>query len=359
MSNDHQPSTFRKALKAGIELLKKGLCVLDDIPFLLQMKELGNLGSYLLVGAGFVIFPVMFGTAIQDIRKANRKFQERMEQANREEIEAVEALAKTKRNAKYLVSAGKIALSVIGLGASAALLAFVLVNLPILAAAASITIPSIMAVVSGIELFHNIHSLHQAKQSLKHAQASNDPDAVTNAMAAVQKANRKTAYSSAYMGFGLAIAALATVSVLSGLGVLSLGIIPSAVLVGVVAVALAVKIFELVDEHKGFAMSNAIKKGINNVFGTHLKLSFSVRPLVEHRAEPSQRDSAYISGQLARGQGVRASTTIVAQPLSGDKNIEPATENIATPPEHILDDITDYSKPRPAFSYGFGGCVIQ
>lgn len=219
--------------KQAGKLFAKVVCIFDDIPFLL-MKDAGSLGSYLLAGAGFLIFPVEGYEGITGLRKAHRAYKEH---------------GGVKR-ALITASVAKIGFATVGFAASAALLAFVLTNLIVLAAAASVAIPATMAAIGAVELGYNIDGLIKAKQD-------GTPEKITSA-------KRKVGYGSAYLGFSLAITALATLSVLTGLGVLSFGIVPSVMLIAVVSVALSVKIFEIVDKKKGFALSNALKNGLHN-----------------------------------------------------------------------------------------------
>jgi hypothetical protein len=210
---------WKKISKTISKLLAKTICIFDDIPFLLQIKDTGNVGSFLLVGAGFLIFPVQAYEGFKGIRKACRP-----------DIQPVE------RRAMLAANISKLGLAVLGFAASAALLAFILTHLVFLAAAASITIPGVMAVIGGVELVHEIHGLIQAKKEKNSA--------------AIQESKRGVAYSTAFFGFGLAITGLATLSVLTGLGVLTMGVVPAAILVGVVVAAFALKVFQIIDSKK-------------------------------------------------------------------------------------------------------------
>ncbi len=258
------------ALKFASKLLTKAVCVFDDIPFLLTLKNTGNVGPLLLVGAGLLMFPIGAYEGIKGLRKAFRK-----------------GMGQAERKALIVTSAIKLGLAVIGFIASVTLLAFVLTNLVVLAAAASITIPTVMAVVGGVELAHDLHSLSLAKQNVE----------------GVEEAKRDVAYSAAFFGFGLAIATLATLSVLTGLGVISFGIIPSAILVGVVVIALAVKIFQILDTKKvkdengktvgiEHPLSTALENGWNK-----LKSMFGFSPSTTEKKE-DKRDMPNLHAAL-------------------------------------------------------------
>lgn len=225
-------------------LLSRAICIVDDIPLLL-LKDTGLIGPFLLAGAGFVIFPVQGVIAIFEL------------------VEAFDKRAKDqdhiKFRAKLSASITKLGLAILGLLISSALLAFILVHLVILQAVASVAIPLIMTVISGVELMDAFGDLRRAKLAAKLNPSPENHEKVDDA-------KRDVAFNSTYLGLGLAITGLATLGVLTGLGVLTFGFVPAAVLISVVVIALAVKIFEIVDEKKGHRMTNAIKNTWRKIF---------------------------------------------------------------------------------------------
>ena len=208
-------------------------------------KDAGNLGPFLLVGAGFIIFPVQGGLAIYEFYKDYLLYEEN-KKINKKD-------AWRKFRPKLIAAISTISLAVLGFAVTAALLAFILVDFAILTAAASIAIPAIGSVISGVELVDSIGDLWRAKKDFRKNPTVENKEKVIDA-------KRSVIFKSNFLGFGLAITVLATLSVLTGLGVISFGLIPSFVLIGVALTGLAIKIFEIVDEKKGHRMTNAIRR---------------------------------------------------------------------------------------------------
>lgn len=224
-----------KIIKMLARLLPKIICIFDDIPFLL-MQSTGSVGVYMLVGAGFLIFPIQMAVSIRGLR------------------------ARKNRSA----NAATLAFSSTGLAVTGCLLAFVIVSFPIFAAAASMAIPAIMSVIGAVELIQSVAGLRKAKANAAELSDEEQQKAVTDAA-------RGVIFSSMFMFFSLAITALAVLGVMSGLGVVSMGIIPSAILIGVVVASLALKIFEIADNKIGkkdgnnHRATNAIHRGWKRV----------------------------------------------------------------------------------------------
>lgn len=214
-------------LKVLARLLPKIICIFDDIPFLL-MQHTGIIGPYLLAGAGFIIFPIQIVFSVFGIRKALRKSNEPLYKTN------------------LVANITTLLFSTSGLLITGGLLAFIILAFPVFAAASSIAIPSIMSIIGMVELAGSLSALKSAYDNPEMLNPFEHKKAVTDAA-------RGVIFSSVFLGFGLAITALATLSVLSGLSVLSLGAVPSIILIAVVVTALALKIFEIADHKVGKA----------------------------------------------------------------------------------------------------------
>lgn len=282
-----------KIIKVGSELFGKIICVFDDLPFLL-VQYAGEAGSYLLAGAGLLIFPVEAWEGINGIKKA-RKFKGDPKL----------------RNNKMGTSVAKIAFSGVGFAASAALIAFIVADLAFLGAGAMVAVPAMMAAITATELVKNAYHLYHLKNNPPVLPADSTKEEIEAANVeyakAIENGKRKVTYNSLYLGFATAITVLATISILTGLGVASFGIVPAAVLVGVVCVALAVKIFELVDKKKGHAMTNAIK----NFFGK-----------ISSRFKNEPQETYYTRVEMGQ-----QSTTMISQGLGAAPSMQPVPAN--------------------------------
>ncbi len=215
---------FFQVLKLFAKLLPRLMCLIDDVPFLLM--HTGSIGPYLLAAAGFVIFPVQIiysGIKLHNARKSPQS-----------------PYYKT----KIAANASTIAFASIGLLVAGGLLTCIILAFPIFAAVCSIAIPAMMSVIGIVELSESIAKLNIAYKNHDQLTPFEHKKAVTDAARGVM-------FNSIFLGLSLAITALAVVSVLSGLGVLSLGLLPTFILIGVVATALVLKIFEIADKNHG------------------------------------------------------------------------------------------------------------
>src|SRR3989442_1473783 len=97
----------RKALQAFMGLFTKVVCIFDDIPFLF-LETAGSIGTFLLAGAGFLIFPVEMLEGILELRGALKKKKENCPQ----------------RTGLISLAISQIIFSIVGLAASSALIAF-------------------------------------------------------------------------------------------------------------------------------------------------------------------------------------------------------------------------------------------
>lgn len=204
-------------LSAGFQVLCKVVCLFDDIPFLIQSllrnSSIGIIGTYLLIAAGFILFSIQLGKGIYELYQALKM----------EEGEL--------RDGLILASLEKIMWATIGFLFTTALLIFTFALAPLWAGISSIGIPGTMAIIEFIELVSEIHEY-------QHAETEKEKE----------MAKCKIFFSAVFFSLSVLITAFAALSVLSGLGIVSLGIVPACVLVGIVGIALVLKIFELVDE---------------------------------------------------------------------------------------------------------------
>ncbi|MBA2654754.1 MAG: hypothetical protein H0U71_06775 [Gammaproteobacteria bacterium] len=230
----HNPQEYNKAssvkhfVKNCSKLSQKAICVLDDIPFLLKNtlpKAYGSIGSILLGAAGFLVFPLEIAEGVSGFRKAKRKLQKNIF---------------LMRSNQAKIGAGSF-----GIAFSSCLLIFTGVGFSLAAAVASVLIPATVCVISGIELTQKYHKLQQAK--------------LRGEKKEISAAQHKVAFGATYFTFSMGVTALALISTLSTLGVLSLGIIPSAILIATVVVVLAIKIFEIIDKKYNFKFTNSLK----------------------------------------------------------------------------------------------------
>jgi hypothetical protein len=220
---------IRQNLGDFIGLLTKVVCLFDDIPFLL-LEAAENLGMFLLAGAGFIIFPFQLLEGSLELAEAIEKDKKKCPQ----------------RPALIGLAIGQIICAVAGLASTAALLACTLTGMAVVAEILAVSVPGIIAVVAGIELAEKVVGLVYAKEAAKK-----------------EKLKIKVFYGSVFFGIALTITALAALSVVSSLGVLSLGIVPSAILIGIVAAAFLLKVFELVDSRN---MNYAMTKWVRGLF---------------------------------------------------------------------------------------------
>lgn len=236
--------SVKKFFKAGGKLLGKIICIFDDLPFVFKSlkgikglsKLLGKIGSYILAGAGFIVFPVEAWEGITGLRKAQR-------------LEA----GSSERWFHSVTNVSKIVLSTIGVAVSAALLGFTIVGMAALEAISSVLVPVTMAFITGVELIQKAVGYHRAKQA---------SPALPGYQSNLLTHERKLGFGTTYFGFSLAVAGLATISTLGALGILTVGVVPAAILISVVCVALTVKIFEMVDKK----FKNKFTKAIRNFF---------------------------------------------------------------------------------------------
>lgn len=304
-----------KFIKVGKEIGAKIICVFDDLPFLL-VQYTGEAGSYLLAGAGLLIFPVEAWEGINGIKKA-RKFKGDPKL----------------RNNKMGTSVAKITFSGLGFAVSAALIAFIAADLALLGAGAMVAVPALMAAITATELVKNAYHLYHLKNNPPVLPADSTKEDIEKANAkyakAIEHGKRKVTYNSLYLGFATAITVLATVSILTGLGVASFGIVPAAILVGVVCVALTVKIFELIDKKKDHAITNAIK----NFFGK-ITSRFTNEPQERHDStvEIGQESTVMIS----RGLGSRPELQ-TAMPANRKRKYEVIVETPVAQQEHEIE----------------------
>lgn len=237
--------TFWKWLKILAKLLPKIICIFDDIPFLLM--QTGSIGPYLLVGAGFLIFPVQIGYSIYKLwnsrNKKNALFYKTKKAANITTI---------------LFASG-------GVLVTGGLLAFIQLSFPIFAAVSTIAIPSIMSIIGIVELAESISKLKITYRNPEQLSPFEYKKAVTDAA-------RGVIFNSVFLGLSLAITALAIVGVMSGLGVISVGIIPSIVLITVVATAFVLKVCQIADNKHGKSIGDN-NKVTNAIHRAWLKLT--------------------------------------------------------------------------------------
>jgi hypothetical protein len=247
-----QPSWRKKAERAN-GLLSKIVCVFDDIPFLLR-QYVGNVGPFLLFAAGLIIFPIQIFEGFLGLHEAWMKHDKYSR------VRKPDDRMSPKLKSLIVNSTTRIGLSIVGIAVTAALLTFVLTHLAVLEGAASIAIPAIMTVISGVDLVSDLFAWRRAKNAYLANSTPRNYEKLIDA-------KRDTIFSGISLGFGMAITGLATLGVLSGLGVVSLGVVPSAVLIGVVVVALAVKIFEMIDEKYEYRFTNKIRSFFKPLFG--------------------------------------------------------------------------------------------
>lgn len=216
---------LKKIGKIAGAILDKAICIFDDIPFLL--KGIGVLtGLFTLIGAGYLIFGLQ-------LYKARTELQESLarKEADESRITAV------------ITSLGKVFYAILGLVFTTGLLIATSVALVILAVATSAAailaaktllliagtvsaiIPLMMAVVAGIELLQAINDWTYAR----------DVDSK-------EEAKTSIFYNSIYFGLAIAVTALATITVILGPG------IPTYILIGVIGVSIAIKLYEERDE---------------------------------------------------------------------------------------------------------------
>jgi len=209
-------------------VLKKAICIFDDIPFLL--KGVGELtGIFTLIGAGYLIF----GLQLYDEIKALRKIiDENKDQDDKE-------LGPLQRAALMANCFAKIGCAIAGLIFTTGLLVTTATALVILAVSVSsaliltakllllivstvsVVIPYLMCGVAGIELIEAIDAWKFAEDAEKKEQAA-----------------ISILYNVAYLGLAMAVAALATITVIIGPG------IATYVLIGVIGVSVALKLYE-------------------------------------------------------------------------------------------------------------------
>ena len=220
------------------KLLRKGICVLDDVAFL--FTETGPLGLFLLVAAGYVIFSVELYNAIDGFYKlhngkkisltlwekikscfAQNPQNESVELQEFPQCDDDEYFEKLENNLY------KLGFAIAGLTITSGILAFTLCVLLPFATVSSIFVPGMVLVIETFELW----------QAMKgHAYAKPEDE---------EKAKSKLCFSAISFWTSVAIVSLATLSVLCTLGVLSFGMIPTYILIAVVVSAVLIKGYEL------------------------------------------------------------------------------------------------------------------
>lgn len=253
-------------LKILLKPVPKLLCLFDDIPFVLRQAV--SIGPYLLVGAGFIIFPVQIGFSIHKLLKSRNKKDS--------------PFYKTKKAANI----STIFFASGGLLVTGGLLAFIQLSFPIFAAGCSIAIPSIMSIIGVVELAESISKLKITNRNPEELPDFKHKKAVTDA-------TRGVIFNSVFLGLSLAITALAIVGVMSGLSVISVGIIPTMVLITVVVIAFVLKVCEIADKQHGKStgdnnkVTNVIHRGWLRLTGQDKYLSQLNEERKARRAYPN------------------------------------------------------------------------
>ena len=224
------------------KIISKIACVFDDIPFLLKgllTKSLDALGSYMLAGASGVMFPLNIYEGITGLRKALK-------------------LPKDNPKRKTMITANltKICLATGGLGIATGLVVTTILSTAVAGPILSLLVPAVMAGITGTEFWQK---LHRYKLTKKMSEGIEKEEKLI-------KTKRRIGFSSIYLFLIIGITAMAGLSTLTALGVASFGIVPSAVLVGLVCLAVGTKIFQLVDKHKNYKFTNSIKDFFANLF---------------------------------------------------------------------------------------------
>jgi hypothetical protein len=225
-----------KNLVFGYKVFRKAICILDDIPWRWIFVGQDMLGAWFLIAAGFLVYSVEFFESIWELVKlAKLAPPKNLSEAKEREVDLIANLE-------------TMMLSLIGLTFTAAFLFFTVKLFILLAAVTSIGIPATMAVIEGIEFLTSLYSYLHAKPGEK------------------EEAKTKLIFSSIFFAISVAVASFAAVAAISSLGVISLGFIPSAILISIVAVSISLKIFELVDQRNDYKYTKKIKNFFHELF---------------------------------------------------------------------------------------------
>lgn len=211
----------RKVIAALSEVMDKALCIFDDIPPLFQgINPLTGLFS--MIGAGYLIFGVQ-------LYKTKNEFMAAWNQDEEDDS----------RTANVITSLAKLICAIVGIVMTTVLLALAATGLVMLAVATSSVmilaaktillvastltaiVPLIMGVVAGYELLQAIDNWTYA-----------------NDEKSAEEAKTEVMYNIAFFGLALAVVALSVTTVVLGAG------IPTFILMGVIGVSVALKIFQ-------------------------------------------------------------------------------------------------------------------
>ena len=306
----------------------------DDVPSALQgllpQRLIEMTGPFLLSGAGFGIFSYGLGESILaliDDIKSKKEFP-----SNKAYYSQIASnILKVGGNAAGLACSGfLLSTAIASLFTSIAVIpALVITVLPVI-------IPSALTFIAGIELFQAAYKFHSAKKEynklandyqdsienafkqltfleekiVEHEQALNETELHSslqeyeNTLTSIKKnqdlldeltdkrfqAKREVGFATTDILISATILTLFTIGLLATLGVssaVSLGTIPSFIIVGAAAIGATIKIFELVDDR---VFDGRLSKKIDTFFeGLKDKVKFGLIALFRKKASPEIR----------------------------------------------------------------------